>query len=177
MPGHSNEVKLTVFRLGRDGFVDGNGEALAGWPMVLAELYDYWDSRRGGRDFPARTEIDPVDIPALLEHVMLVEVLEDPLDFHYRLVGGHFVEQCGRNLQGTTLRALLAAGGSKEKALFAIALDLGTLIFDAQEPVFAHLQYYSDSAEAERLLKILLLPLGESGARMNMILAGLKYAT
>src|SRR3546814_5234533 len=43
---------------------------------------------------PSRSDINPAEIPALLPHVVLLEVLREgnmagaPLDFRYRLMGG-----------------------------------------------------------------------------------------
>ncbi|MHA1570610.1 MAG: hypothetical protein ACTSWM_02215, partial [Alphaproteobacteria bacterium] len=42
---------------------------------------------RGERPFPSRADPDPLDIPHLLPAVSLVDVLTDPIDFRFRLVG------------------------------------------------------------------------------------------
>ena len=47
----------------------------------------YWDRIRAGRPMPSRADFDPVDIPKLLPVTILVDVLRDPLDFRYRLLG------------------------------------------------------------------------------------------
>jgi hypothetical protein len=51
----------------------------------LAQLYDYWLSRKGSRRFPSRGDIDPLDFRYVLGHVMLVDVLRDPVRFRVRL--------------------------------------------------------------------------------------------
>lgn len=59
--------------------------------MLLRQGYRYWDGKRAGRAMPARSDIDPVEIRALLPHVVLIDVLGEPsagsLDFRYRLLG------------------------------------------------------------------------------------------
>ncbi len=59
--------------------------------LLLRQGYRYWDSKRAGRAMPARADIDPAEIKALLPHVVLIDVLRDsdfgPLDFRYRLLG------------------------------------------------------------------------------------------
>lgn len=59
---------------------------------LLRKGYEYWNSKRAGRSIPARRDIDPAEITALLPHVVLIDVLRDsdfgPLDFRYRLMGG-----------------------------------------------------------------------------------------
>ncbi|HYG91851.1 MAG TPA: PAS domain-containing protein [Azospirillum sp.] len=54
-------------------------------PIDMAQAH--WDRMRGARRMPSRADLDPVDIPRLLPVTILVEVLRDPLDFRYRLLG------------------------------------------------------------------------------------------
>lgn len=54
----------------------------------LKEAHAYWASKRGRRPMPRRRDIDPVESPTLLPYLMLIDVLSDPLDFRYRLIGG-----------------------------------------------------------------------------------------
>lgn len=61
---------------------------------LLRQAHDYWDGKRRGRIMPARVEIDPLEMIALLPHLILMDVLRDtkpgwPLDFRYRLLGTH----------------------------------------------------------------------------------------
>ena len=68
---------------------------------VLREGYGYWLEKRGDRDFPARADFDPlVERPKLSRHIMLLDVLEDPLDFQYRFIGVRLREHMGENWMG-----------------------------------------------------------------------------
>lgn len=60
----------------------------------------YWNSRRGTREMPTRADIDPADIKRLLPHVVLVDVLPDPLDFRFRLLGTEVDRIVGTNPLG-----------------------------------------------------------------------------
>jgi hypothetical protein len=53
----------------------------------LRDAFAYWDGKRAGRTMPSRADIDPIDIPALLRFVMLIDVIAEPPDFRYRLIG------------------------------------------------------------------------------------------
>lgn len=51
---------------------------------------EYWCRlRRDGHLLPRRADLDPMDIPHLLPTISLVDVLTDPPDFRFRLIGGH----------------------------------------------------------------------------------------
>lgn len=55
---------------------------------LVKEGYRYWNSRRRGRQVPARADLDPmIEIPKLVPNVMLFDVRREPLDFRWRLVG------------------------------------------------------------------------------------------
>jgi hypothetical protein len=75
---------------------------------LLRALYAYWDDRRGGRIMPARSDLDPVDIPDLLRHLILLDVTHDPLRFRVRLYGTEIAERAGRDPTGKTFDELYA---------------------------------------------------------------------
>lgn len=54
---------------------------------VLRKGLAHWRKLAGGRPMPARRDLDPLDIPQLLPHIMLKDIRRRPLDFRYRLVG------------------------------------------------------------------------------------------
>jgi hypothetical protein len=72
----------------------------------LKRLYDYWCRLRRGRPFPERREIDPLDFSYLLGHVMLVDVLREPLRFRVRLHGTELAEQARYELTNKMLDEL-----------------------------------------------------------------------
>ena len=54
----------------------------------IRELYDYWRgiAEATGR-LPGRKQIDPLDIPRLLENIWLLDVVGEPPRFRFRLIG------------------------------------------------------------------------------------------
>lgn len=66
----------------------------------LRRFYVYLEEKRAGRDFAARRDIDPLDFPYILGHVVLLDVLRDPLRFRYRIVGTGLAGWRGYDLQG-----------------------------------------------------------------------------
>jgi hypothetical protein len=54
----------------------------------IVAIYDYWRGLIPGPGrLPARKQIDPCDIPPLLEHIWLVDVVGEPMRFRFRLIG------------------------------------------------------------------------------------------
>jgi hypothetical protein len=69
----------------------------------LVRLYDFWESKRNGRRFPSRDDIDPGDLKFILGNIDLVEVSGDPAVFLFRLSGSENDRDEGFNMQGKTL--------------------------------------------------------------------------
>lgn len=70
---------------------------------LLHQLYEYWDSKRAGRAMPARHDLDPIEIPELLRHLILLDIMHDPLRFRVRLYGTGVTELHGHDLTGRFL--------------------------------------------------------------------------
>ena len=66
----------------------------------LRELRAYWDAKRGERDMPGRSDIDPIEMPRLLPLIFMVRLAREPLEFTYSLVGGENAEAHGQNFTG-----------------------------------------------------------------------------
>ena len=66
--------------------------------------YDYWHGKREGEALPLRAKIDPVEMPRLLPHLMLIEVIDDRL--RYRLAGTQVVANAGFDFKGRFLDEL-----------------------------------------------------------------------
>lgn len=64
----------------------------------IQALYDYWNTVRGNRPAPARTEIDPRGVATTLGDIFL---LDGPAtDFRFRLAGSRVVAAVGQTLTG-----------------------------------------------------------------------------
>lgn len=82
------------------GAITANWDMTAPMHQRLRQLYVYWKSRCGDRRMPSRSDIDPLDLPALLPFIFLVDVLSDPRDFRFRLAGTHFRDAVGTEFTG-----------------------------------------------------------------------------
>ena len=72
----------------------------------LQEALDYWRCKASGKALPRRADIDPLDIPKLLPHLMLVEG-SSVCRYRYRLIGTEAVLS-----GGIQLRTAIAEGHS-----------------------------------------------------------------
>lgn len=75
-------------------------------PPLLRQVYQYWDSKRVGQRYPARADLDPVDLPLLLPHLILIDVRRDPFDLVVRLAGTQVVRSIGSEITGRRLGEL-----------------------------------------------------------------------
>lgn len=82
------------------------GDGRAGWHPSIAALWRYLRSQRPSGPPFRRADFDPVDVPRLLPHVWLFDVLREPLDFRYRVVGTNIVAAMKLDPTGRTLSAV-----------------------------------------------------------------------
>src|SRR5436853_6265212 len=76
----------------------------------LRQAYEYWRRKAGARPLPSRADIDPVEIPRLLPHIMLVDVMGAAL-YRYRLIGTEIAAAMGVNATGRLFHEMLLDDG------------------------------------------------------------------
>jgi len=135
----------------------------------LRALYDYWDERRSGRNMPGRQDLDPLDVPALLPNLMLIDVAVAPFRMAYRVVGTALVERMGRDTTGMSVEEAYV-GSDWEKILKDYLY-----VIEKRQPCLR--QNRSTDAKGRHLIsQRLLLPLSSAGKVVDMILAGTFWA-
>lgn len=70
----------------------------------LVGLYRYWLSKCPPDGQPRRADIDPLELPDLLGHIMIVELTEPLEDSFYRLYGTVIAEYYGVDMTHWTMR-------------------------------------------------------------------------
>lgn len=91
-----------------DGFATAN---LPIWHDARhAEALAYWADKRGDRALPLRSDLDPVEIPQLLRHLILIDVLDGPRDYRYRLMGDEILTRVTPGLKGRRFREIDGKG-------------------------------------------------------------------
>jgi hypothetical protein len=80
--------------------VNGRGTRQLPPSPLVGEAWAYWHHIRDGRAVPLRSDFDPCHVPHLLNSTAIVEILFDPLDFRFRLLGTAIDRITSRNLCG-----------------------------------------------------------------------------
>lgn len=135
----------------------------------LLRLHDYWEAKRGPRAFPARADIDPLDLRDLLPNIFIIEVLAEAPHFRYRLSGSTVDEIHGQSLTGKSPRDI------KTTEVAAMVEEQYHAALADRRPRCDHVKLLArDNTywHYERLI----LPLSEDGERINMFLCGI-YVT
>jgi hypothetical protein len=131
-------------------------------------LYAYWQRKLVGRRMPARSDIDPLDLKAVLPNLILLDVHAEPLDFRVRVAGTRIYDIFGADLTGRSVRDLTPPLLSD-----AIWASLETMTRDGL-PQHVHLEFATASGYA-RSYRVLRLPLGDDGATVDRILVATGY--
>jgi hypothetical protein len=135
----------------------------------LQALYAYWSDKRTGRRFPARADLDPIEMRYVLGDLMLVDVLDDEsLRFHIRLHGCNLFQHHGGELTGKMLDELPATERRE------LVTQTFTQVATTGEPMQAYREFVLDDRWAQ--YEAVVLPLSSDGLRVNMLLVGQIYS-
>jgi len=130
----------------------------------------YWRSIRGSRRFPARADIHPRDIAAILRHIALVKYADG--DFLYRIVGDVIVRAFDVPMQNRKITDL----AYEEPGFGAIVRPLLQRCVDTGEMIAVRGRTGRD------LLKVnftdyenVLLPLGPDDSKVDHVMTASSY--
>jgi hypothetical protein len=129
----------------------------------LRDGYAYW-CRKATRRMPRRADVDPTEMPHLLPHIRLVDVVA-PGRFRYRLVGTearlhHLTDPTGRFLD----EVLSPPAGPRIVALHGECVR-------NRRPLYAELEFnLQNGSDLRRLSRVLYTPLSEDGDTVSQLL-------
>jgi len=135
---------------------------------ILSALWRYWESKRGHRRMPLRREIDPCEIPRLLPHLQLVEMVEGR-GFRYRLTGTAIADGYGFDATGKFTHEVLPP------ARHAVASRHYVLVSETGRPLFARNRYLKGNSITIIISRI-ILPLATDGTGARILLLGQTFA-
>ena len=133
----------------------------------LRDLYRYWADKKHGRPLPARSDLDPMEIPQLLQNVVLVDVIGDPPRFRYRLVGTAITHAIGKEITSRFVDEL-----PLDHYYVEHLLSLYRTVIEERRPVYSEGDFAGRPFRARWQSYRLLLPLSRDGVAIDMILIG-----
>jgi hypothetical protein len=138
----------------------------------LVRFYDLWASLRGGRSMPSRKDLDPLHIPpSFLPNLMLIDVLNGPRRYRYRLVGTHIVTASGEDRTG---RIFESVGFFKTHP--DVVKEYDTVV-DTAQPLHSLEPFTNFHSGATYDVDRLLLPLSSDGKLVDMIIVLFHFKT
>ena len=131
-------------------------------------LYRWWNTARGERAFPSRSDFDPATLKGHLATVVLHDVLHDrdPLDFRIRLAGTGMAEFLGFDPTGRSLAEVPNSAPIRARYEWLVWTKRPYLCLDIPL-VWAGKEYLSYST--------LALPLGDRDGQIEMIMSHLDF--
>jgi hypothetical protein len=132
---------------------------MPGGQATHLDLYRYWLAKRGRRTMPARGDIEPGEIPALLPYLGIIEKADGEL--RYRLMGTSMAEQLGFDATGAGVGSYVPAGQALRNTV--------ELVCSSACPVF-NTGIYEFEPGVAHYISVLLLPLSEDGTTVNLVI-------
>ena len=135
--------------------------------------YDYWLEKKRALSaddltepglLPARTDFDPlIEVPRLAPRMMLMDVLQDPLDFRYRLVGSALRRHMAQDWTGKRLSEI------PFQRVGSTVWDNNVIVIRERRPILARPPYigpHKDFRSVERVI----LPLASDGRQVDLLM-------
>jgi hypothetical protein len=115
-----------------------------------------------GRPMPSRADLDPAAIKLLLPYLLLIDVLRDPLEFRFRLVGTEIDRIVAGNYTGVRFSDLShMRRGNKVWAEYE-------RVVASSAPLCSEIEYVGATDYVRRVAHA-LFPLSDDGRTVNVI--------
>jgi hypothetical protein len=133
----------------------------------LQRLYEDWEERRRGREFPSRSDFDVLDLGYILGNLSLLDVRHEPLRFRFRLHASRVTERVGYEMTGKFLDEL------PQDTRVMVERHYTTVI-ERRQPV---VQVRERQIIDDRILpcEVLALPLAADGTTIDMLMSGVVW--
>lgn len=141
-------------------------QEVATHPYALT-LLTAWQRWRGEALMPSRQDVEPLDIPTLLENIVLLDV-EDQ-DFRFRVVGETISSRYATRLKGRSIGELMSGTGLDE------TLYEHRRCAEDQRPVLVtHTDAMTSLGDIHSYVR-LILPLGDGGPKATHIIGVMQF--
>lgn len=145
----------------------------ASLPDKLLHALKHWIKLKGERVVPLRSMFDPLDVPSLLPHLLMVEVDRgvedlDVKDFRFRLVGTYIDDRVKESYTGKTLSEIEGKGPGSDiwRAYSGVTTE--------KKPKVLSLNYIGPADRIKKSWEI-FLPFSRKGERVDFILVLIQF--
>jgi hypothetical protein len=135
---------------------------------TLQQALAYWNEKRGHRPMPARADIDPMEMIPILPHVILLDVLRDPLDFRYRLIGTLVEDHMSAPYTG---RRFSEFEGQRQGSRLWTCSER---VLNEKQPVRSDIPYIGPMRDFTTIEDI-MMPLSSDGESVDVIFIAVEY--
>jgi hypothetical protein len=140
----------------------------------LAALSDYWRGLAPPGRLPSYRAVDPIALVHFMPYLVSVEVLAQPLDFRFRLMGEHVAMHSGRSLAGLCLGHLMAESSPGEAAFYRRLFGYFQAAAAGDKPLGARFDY-DGSAGIPRSVEMVAMPLAGRDGGVERLLAAMVF--
>jgi hypothetical protein len=133
----------------------------------LSRLYRFWKEIRGSRRLPCRSDFAPEQLGFILGQMAIVDVLRDPANFRYRLIGTRLEEAGRRGDQGKTLDQIEPAAYRRMvEQTFRVVVETG-------QPLCHQISYVHHQSLVS--FEQIILPFSRAGDTVEVLLEALDW--
>jgi hypothetical protein len=133
-------------------------------PLVRGAL-EVWNAAKGARALPAKADLTPRAMLAMLKNTALLKVLDGGREFVFRVVGDQIALQQGAPLQGKTMAeidAILPGHGAVLKRIYQAVMEAGA-------PLAFRGWYLRPADKHPFCHEVVILPVAEDGAAIDYL--------
>ena len=135
----------------------------------LQRLYQDWDDRRQGREFPTRADFAPDELKYILGNLSIVDVTYNPLNFRYRIYGTKLTNRLGKEMTNKSVDEFPSQQHS------ALARAHFTEVVEYRVPI-AHVRYHlSNKSDSPPECEVLVLPLSDDGKTIDRLMVAFEW--
>jgi hypothetical protein len=133
-------------------------------PRLSAAL-QYWEKKRRGRRFPSRADIRLAEVPSLVGHLVIAELLPEPLDFRFDFVGAAVRHWLKADLSGKRM--------TEHPAMARVFQSWAAAVREGR-PHYVEAPYVARNGSVVSA-QDMLMPLGD-GEEVDAVMAVLEFA-
>ena len=132
-------------------------------------LLRLWESKRGTRLMPSRSDFDPIELETLLPDLFLVDVLPPPAHYRFRLMGENVVSFHGGNFSGKTFSECF----EPRAAMLLVALF--DSVVEGHAPIFRTGEAYWWTEKHYHAFECCYFPLSDNSRTANAVMGAMRF--